>query len=108
MGPAKLHPPRVRSWPFLTVPIDVWIGPLLGADRPCRSRWHDRAGRIRRRREHYSPVSRRLKERGVPFLIYSGHSDAEAVKQGVPYVSKPASHEELVAAVEDLIQSAEA
>jgi len=52
-----------------------------------------------------SLLSRRLKERGVPFLIYSGHSDAEAVKQGVPYVSKPASHEVLVAAVEDLIRS---
>jgi len=51
-----------------------------------------------------SLLSRRLKERGVPFLIYSGHLDAEAVKQGVPYVSKPASHAVLVAAVEDLIR----
>jgi DNA-binding NtrC family response regulator len=51
-----------------------------------------------------SLLSRRLKERGVPFLIYTGHSDAEAVKQGVPYVSKPATHEVLVAAVEDLIR----
>jgi DNA-binding NtrC family response regulator len=51
-----------------------------------------------------SLLSKRLKERGVPFLIYTGHSDAEAVKQGVPYVSKPASHEVLVAAVEDLIR----
>jgi len=54
-----------------------------------------------------SLLSKRLKERGVPFLIYSGHSDAEAVKQGVPVVSKPASHEVLVAAVEVLIQSAD-
>ena len=52
-----------------------------------------------------SLLSKRLKERGVPFLIYTGHSDAEAVKQGVPHVSKPASHEVLVAAVEDLIRS---
>ena len=54
-----------------------------------------------------SLLYKRLKERGVPFLIYSGHSDAEAVKQGVPYVCKPASHAVLVAAVEDLIRSAE-
>ena len=53
-----------------------------------------------------SLLSRRLKERGIPFLIYSGYT-AEAVKQGVPYVSKPASHEVLVAAVEDLIRSAD-
>ena len=43
-----------------------------------------------------SLLSRRLKERGVPFLIYSGYT-AEAIKQGVPYISKPASHAELVA-----------
>jgi len=49
---------------------------------------------------------RRLQERGVPYLVYSGYT-AEAVRQGVPYVSKPASHDVLVAAVEDLIQSAE-
>ena len=48
----------------------------------------------------------RLAERGVPFLIYSGHT-AEAIKRGVPHVSKPASHEVLVAAVDDLIRSAE-
>ena len=51
-----------------------------------------------------SLLSRRLKERGVPFLVYSGYT-AEAIKQGVPYISKPASHAELVAGVEDLIQS---
>ena len=53
-----------------------------------------------------SLLSKRLKERGVPFLIYSGHSDAEAVKQGVPFVSKPASHQVLVEALEDLIRRA--
>jgi DNA-binding response OmpR family regulator len=53
-----------------------------------------------------SLLSRRLKARGVPFLIYSGYT-AEAVKQGVPYVSKPASHEVLVAAVDDLIRDRE-
>jgi DNA-binding NtrC family response regulator len=52
-----------------------------------------------------SLLSKRLKERGVPFLIYSGYSDAAAVKQGVPFISKPASHEVLVTAVEDLIRS---
>ena len=48
----------------------------------------------------------RLKERGVPFLIYSGFT-GDAVKHGVPYISKPASHEVLVAAVEDLIRIAD-
>jgi DNA-binding response OmpR family regulator len=51
-----------------------------------------------------SLLYKRLAERGVPFLIYSGYT-AEAVKRGVPYISKPASHDVLVAAVEDLIRS---
>jgi DNA-binding response OmpR family regulator len=54
-----------------------------------------------------SLLYKRLKERGIPFLIYSGHSKSEAAKQGAPYISKPASHEVLVAGVEDLIRSAE-
>ena len=48
----------------------------------------------------------RLKERGIPFLIYTGHSNAEAVRQGVPHISKPATHEVLVEAMEGLIGTA--
>ncbi len=54
-----------------------------------------------------SLLYKRLKERGIPFLIYTGHSSAEAARQGVPHVSKPASHEVLVAATEELIRNRE-
>ena len=56
--------------------------------------------------DNSSLLYKRLAERGIPFLIYSGYT-AEAVKQGVSYISKPASHEVLVAAVEDLIRIAD-
>src|SRR4030095_4898919 len=44
----------------------------------------------------------RLKERGIPFLIYSGW-ERSLVSCNVPHISKPASHEVLLAAMEDLI-----
>ena len=53
-----------------------------------------------------SLLYKRLKARGIPFLIYSGYT-AEAIKQGLPYISKPATHRELVAATEGLIREAE-
>ena len=40
----------------------------------------------------------RLKERGVPFLVYSGFK-----AQGEPYLSKPATPEQLIKALEKLI-----
>jgi DNA-binding response OmpR family regulator len=48
----------------------------------------------------------RLRERGVPFLIYSGFETFEGACKGAPHVSKPASPAMLVAAMEDLIRSA--
>jgi DNA-binding response OmpR family regulator len=46
----------------------------------------------------------RLKERGIPFLIYSGWARVEGACPGVPYIIKPATHRVLLAAVEDLIR----
>jgi len=52
----------------------------------------------------------RLKERGVPFLIYSGwdRDKVEGVGEGVPHIIKPATHEVLLAAVEELIRGTDA
>ena len=46
----------------------------------------------------------RLRERGVPFIIYSGYEKVEGACQGAPHITKPASQEVLRAAVEDLIR----
>ena len=46
----------------------------------------------------------RLKERGIPFLIYSGWERVEGACTGAPHISKPASNQVLLAAVEDLIR----
>jgi DNA-binding response OmpR family regulator len=50
----------------------------------------------------------RLKERGVPFLIYSGFEQIEGACKGAPHISKPVSNKVLLAAVEDLILGADA
>jgi DNA-binding NtrC family response regulator len=47
----------------------------------------------------------RLKNRGVPFLIYSGHSTIDEACEGVLHIRKPAAPGELVAAMETLILS---
>jgi DNA-binding NtrC family response regulator len=47
-------------------------------------------------------LARALKQRGVPFIVYSGHSRSEAIAdelQGVPWIEKPAAREDLIAAV---------
>jgi DNA-binding response OmpR family regulator len=46
----------------------------------------------------------RLKERGIPFIIYSGYEKIEGACQGAPYVSKPAQPGVLVAAMERLLR----
>jgi DNA-binding response OmpR family regulator len=46
----------------------------------------------------------RLRERGVPFIIYNGFPKVEGAGHGAPYIGKPASHQVLRAAVEDLIR----
>lgn len=51
-------------------------------------------------------ICTRLKERGVPFLIYSGLSIDDAACKDVPHLMKPASHEQLLKAMEALIRDA--
>ena len=46
----------------------------------------------------------RLRERGIPFLIYSGYPNVEGACGGALHVSKPAARGELVAAMEGLIR----
>jgi DNA-binding response OmpR family regulator len=48
----------------------------------------------------------RLRERGIPFMIYSGYERAEGACQGAPHVSKPATRAVLMAAMEDLLRGA--
>jgi DNA-binding response OmpR family regulator len=45
----------------------------------------------------------RLKERGIPFLIYSGFDTVGGASAGIPRISKPAAQGELVATMESLI-----
>jgi DNA-binding response OmpR family regulator len=45
----------------------------------------------------------RLKERGVPYFIYSGYPTVEGACAGAGHVHKPAAPGELVAAMESLI-----
>lgn len=49
----------------------------------------------------------RLKERNIPFMIYSGFARVEGACQGALHISKPATGAVLVAALEGLIRDAE-
>src|SRR6202521_5572822 len=46
----------------------------------------------------------RLKERGIPYIIYSGSPRGEGAGGGAPQVGKPAAPGELVAIMENLIR----
>ena len=46
----------------------------------------------------------RLTERGVPFLLYSGYPTSDGACKDAPRLMKPASHEQLLDAVEALIR----
>jgi DNA-binding response OmpR family regulator len=50
---------------------------------------------------------KRLKERGIPFMIYTGFPKMEGDTEGGLYMAKPATHDVLVAAMEGLIRDAE-
>ena len=54
-----------------------------------------------------SHLCARLKERGIPFLIYSGWERVEGACKGAPHINKPATNQVLLAAVEDLIRGAQ-
>jgi DNA-binding response OmpR family regulator len=45
----------------------------------------------------------RLRERGIPYLIYSGHATVDGAYAGALHVGKPAAPGQLVAAMESLI-----
>src|ERR1700733_7574207 len=53
--------------------------------------------------ENSSALYARLKQRGIPFLIYSGYPKIEGVSPDVPHLLKPALPDVLVAAVIELI-----
>ena len=53
-------------------------------------------------------LCQRLKERGIPFMIYSGYSTVEGPCKDALHVSKPAAHGALVAAMERLIRGDDA
>jgi DNA-binding response OmpR family regulator len=49
----------------------------------------------------------RLKERGIPYIIFSGHAKVEGPCAGAPHIDKPAAPGELVATMEGLIREDE-
>ena len=51
-----------------------------------------------------SLLCQRLKERGIPFMIYSGYATVEGACKGALHISKPAAEGVLVAAMEGLIR----
>jgi DNA-binding response OmpR family regulator len=53
-----------------------------------------------------SLLCQRLKERGIPFMIYSGYSTVGGPCKDALHISKPAAAGELVAAMEGLIKGA--
>lgn len=55
-----------------------------------------------------SRLCTRLKERGIPFMIYSGYEKVEGPCQGAPHVTKPASPAVLVTAMQDLLRNIQA
>jgi DNA-binding NtrC family response regulator len=52
-----------------------------------------------------SSLYARLHARGIPYMIYSGYGKRTNTPGHIPHVDKPATHEQLTAAMEDLIRS---
>lgn len=57
--------------------------------------------------DNSSLLYKRLNERGIPFMIYSGYPNIEGATHGALHIQKPASYEVLLAATEELIRRAE-
>ena len=53
-----------------------------------------------------SPLCEQLKQRGIPFLIYSGFPIVGGACGGAPHLTKPATDEQLVRAVAGLMGAA--
>ena len=58
--------------------------------------------------ENSSLLYKRLNERGIPFMIYSGYPKIEGATHGALHIQKPAPHDVLLTAIEKLIRAAEA
>ena len=54
--------------------------------------------------DNSSLLYKRLNERGIPFMIYSGYPQIEGETHGALHIHKPATHEVLVAAMEQLVR----
>ena len=50
-------------------------------------------------------ICERLTERSIPYLVYSGFPRTEGPCKNAPHLPKPASHEQLLDAVEALIRN---
>src|SRR6187200_3055669 len=48
-------------------------------------------------------VCARLKERGIPYISYSGYSAVAGADPAAPFISKPVSMDVLMSALEDLL-----
>jgi len=48
----------------------------------------------------------RLRERGIPFMIYSGYKRTEGACRGAPHLSKPATGDAIMAEMENLLRGA--
>ena len=53
-----------------------------------------------------SRLCSRLKERGVPFMVYSGFTTFDGECEGAPHLPKPATDEQLVTMLEGLMPPA--
>ena len=54
-----------------------------------------------------SLLCKRLTERGIPYMVYSGYPERKDAPDDFVHLSKPASHDKIVAAMVGLIQRAE-
>jgi DNA-binding response OmpR family regulator len=54
-----------------------------------------------------SLLRKRLTERGIPYMIYSGYPKSNDAPDDLVHLSKPASHEKIVATMEGLIRHTE-
>ena len=57
--------------------------------------------------ENSSLLYKRLNERGIPFMIYSGYPKIEGETHGALHIQKPATYDVLVAATEELVRRVE-
>jgi DNA-binding response OmpR family regulator len=96
---------------FLTEAGAIVIGPSYNLDDAMDHADGDELSAavldIRLGEENIAPVARRLTERGIPFLFYSGQVDTDPILAEWPnsvLISKPASPRIVVHALAELLQ----